>query len=261
MADSKAMWRDIDVLSALDAKLEKRGQSAVLLALSTELPRRPIEQILQMEKKWDWPLAHREGEPDLTAGEARYYQHVQAFNGRARNIRIVYVNQVGFGRDSCGRRVPKDVELLDLRRGSDVEFGLSLYEPFGISPLETLTYGGICLVSTSCGCTGFVRQIVGRKRSRNIILANYIDGVVRPRALKDATAIGDAERREVEQTLAGQLADELLARLPKNESEQQRLIEAGHELAGQMSWDVVAEQSIFPAIRRAMARGLLLNVA
>jgi hypothetical protein len=261
MALSKAMWRDMDVLAALDAKLGECGQTAVMLVLSTELPRRPAEDILEMEQTYGWPLAHRENGRDLTSGEARYFQWVQAFNARARHIKLIYLNQFGFDRARCGRRVPEDVEFLDLRRASDLEFGLSLYEPFGISPLETLTYGGLCLVSTSCGCAGFIKQATGSKRSPNVILANYIDLVRRPRTVKDALAIGDEERREVETKLAEQLAEQIVKRLPKDDADEQRLVEAGEDLARRMSWDVVAERLVFPAVRRVCAHRRVLHVA
>ena len=254
MARSKAMWRDIDVLLALDRHLFERHQTAVMIVLSTELPRRPVADILRMEKEWDWPLAHREGPPDLTGGESLYYQRVQAFNARARHIKLVYLNQFGFDRARAGLRVPEALEFLDLRRASDVEFGLSLYEPFGISPLEPLTYGGICLVSTSCGCAGFVKQASGNRRAPNVILANYIDGVRRPRTVKDSLTIGTAERREVEWRLAHHLAEQILQRLPQDDAGAERLIDSGHELARRMSWDVVAERFVFPALRRAFAR-------
>jgi len=261
MARSKAMWRDRDVLTALDRRLRDVGRTAGALVLSTELPRRPVEDILRMEQEWDWPLAHREGGIDLTGGEARFFQWVQAFNARARNVKIIYINQFGFDRERCGLRVPKDVEFLDIRRASDVEFGLSLYEPFGISPLETLTYGGLCVISTSCGCAGFIRQILGAKRSGSVGLGNYIDSVRRPRTVKDSLAIGAEERREVEAKLAEQLAEQLLKRLPKDDEEQRRLIRTGYELARQMNWDAVAERFVFPAIRRACARRRTLSVA
>ena len=261
MAQSKAMWRDMDVLAALEVKFRESGQTAVTFVLSTELPRRPVADILEMEQQYAWPLAHREGGGDLTGGEARYYQWVQAFNARSRNVKIVYLNQFGFDRERCGRRVPEDVEFLDIRRASDVELGLSLYEPFGISPLETLTYGGLCLVSTTCGCTGFIKQALASKRSPNVILANYIDLVRRPRTVKDALAIGADERREVETKLAEQLAEQLVKRLPKDEAEEQRLMEAGSELARRMSWDVVAERFVFPAVRRVCAHRRILRVA
>ncbi len=254
MARSKAMWRDLDVLTALDRRFRDAGRTAVALILSTELPRRPVEDVLRMEQEWDWPLAHREGDPDLTGGEAEFYRQVQAFNTRCRNVKVIYVNQFGFDRARAGLRVPADLECLDLRRASDVEFGLSLYEPFGISPLEPLTYGGICLVSTSCGCAGFVRQVVGNKRAPNVIFGNYIDLLRRPRTLKDALAIGAEERREVEVKLAEQLADQLLQRLPQNEAQARELTQSGYELARRMSWDVVAERFVFPAARRACAR-------
>jgi hypothetical protein len=260
MAQSKAMWRDLDVLSAVDMRLRERGRTAVAFVLSTELPRRPVQDILAMEQEYAWPLAHREGGRDLTAGEARYYQWVQDFNARSRHVKLVYLNQFGFSRERCGRLVPEDVELLDIRRASDVEFGLSLYEPFGISPLETLTYGGLCLVSTTCGCTGFIKQAMASKRSPNVILADYIDQA-RPRTITDALDIGADERRAVEVRLADQLAEQIVKRLPQDEAEERRLMEAGADLARRMSWDVVAERFVFPAVRRVCAHRRVLHVA
>lgn len=260
MARSKAMWRDIDLLTALDARLSARGKSAVLLVLSTELPRRPVGDILRMEREWDWPLAHREGHPDLTRGEAAYYQLVQAFNATARSVKIIYINQFGFDRARAGLRVPEAVEFLDLRRASDAEIGLSLYEPFGISPLEPLTFGGLCVVSTSCGCAGFIKQAAVGRKAQNIVFANYIDSGRRPRTVKDALEIGLSERREVELKLAENLAEQLLARLPQSEGDEARLVDSGHELARKMSWDVVAERMVFPAIQRANARRRTLTI-
>ncbi len=261
LAISKAMWRDIDVLAALDQRLQQDGRTAVALILSTELPRRPAEHIRRMEEEWEWPLAHREGKLDLTVGEAGFYQLVQTFNARARNVKIIYVNQFGLDRQCAGLRVPTDLEFLDLRRASNLEFGLSLYEPFGISPLEPLTYGGLCLISTSCGCAGFVKQVTGSRRPANVVHANYIDLLRRPRTVRDALSIEAPERRAVERKLAEQLADQILKRLPADENATRKLMETGMELARAMSWDAVAERAVFPAIRRAMARRRILNVA
>lgn len=261
MAHSKALWRDIDVLAALEPRLRTREQTAVLLVLSSELPQRTSADILRMEQEWDWPLAHRAGGSDLTSTEARYYEGVQSFNPRSRNIKIVYLNQVGFDRASCGLRVPADAEFADVRRACDAEFGLSLYEPFGLSPLAPLAYGGLCAVSTSCGCAGFVRQVVGTKRPVNVIPADYIGSPRKPRALQDALAIGAAERREIETRVAEQIAEQLLKRLPSDDEEARRLLRVGGELAKQMSWDAVAERFVFPAVRRASVRRRLLHVA
>lgn len=257
LAKSKALWRDMDVLEAMEPTLAQRGQTAALLVLSTELPSRPSEDILRMEQEWDWPLAHREGPPDLTGGEARYYTRVQSFNARARHIHLIFINQFGFSRSTCGNRVPDDVEFLDLRRGTHAEFGLSLYEPFGISPLEPLTFGGICVVSTSCGCAGFLRHASGGKPLKNIVLADYIHARRTPQTLKDATAIGAEQRRQAEAEVAERVAREILDRLPENTTQERELIRSGYELARRMSWDAVAETFIFPAIQKACARRCL----
>ena len=50
---------------------------AVLFVLSTETCGRASHDILNMEKWYKWPVAHREGHPDLTGGEAAYYAAVE----------------------------------------------------------------------------------------------------------------------------------------------------------------------------------------
>jgi hypothetical protein len=267
LAVSKALWRDLDVLAALDPRLAARGETAVLLVLSTELPRRAASDVLRMEREWDWPLAHREGPPDLTGGEAAYYQLVQAVNLRSRAVRVVYINQFGLNAALGGDRVPDALEFLDLRRGSDLEFGLSLYEPFGISPFEPLTFGGLCAVSTSCGCVGFLQAVTGDGRkgsveaASNVLLADYISAGVKPRTVKDAIEIDAPLRREAEHRVAELLADEIAKRLPRDEAAQEALLKSGYELARRMSWDAVAERFIFPAMHKAVARRRILSLA
>lgn len=261
LARSKALWRDLDVLEALDERLAERGQTAVMLVLSTDAPGRAPADILRMEREWDWPVLHREGPPDLTPAETPYYRLVQAFNARARQVRVVFVNQFGFDRERCGQRVPAGVALADLRRGTHAEFGLSLYEPFGIAPLEPLTYGAVCVVSTTCGCAGLVQQVTNRKDTRNVVLADYLGAVRRSRSLKDDLAIGADERRAMERRQASRIADALLERLPGDEAAEAALIRSGHSLAQQMSWDAVVERYVFPAILTAAASRRLRTLA
>ncbi len=260
LARSKALWRDLDVLQALDAELVKRNERVVFIILSTELPRRSTADVLRLENDWEWPLAHGETPPDLTGGEAAYYRRLQAFNVRCRNIRAIYMNQFGFENPTCGLRMPEEMRFSDLRRAADVEFGLSLYEPFGISPLEPLTFGGLCVVSTSCGCAGFVRDATGGQPPRNVILADYFGGDLRPATIGDALLLSDDDRRKVERKAAVRIAADLAARLPAGEADRRELMEQGYALASRMSWDVVAENHIFPTLERVTARRQNLKV-
>ncbi|MGA2501330.1 MAG: hypothetical protein ABSH20_26625, partial [Tepidisphaeraceae bacterium] len=103
---SKGLWRDLRVLEHLETILRTRNESAVLYTLSTEVPARRPDDIRRMEEFYHWPVVHREGMPDLSNGEAVHYQAVQEFNARARNIKVVFVNQFGWERNLCGQRMP-----------------------------------------------------------------------------------------------------------------------------------------------------------
>ena len=253
MAISKGLWRDLRVLEHLDRLFQQSGRTAVFFLLSTDMPRRSRMAIYQMEQSWDWPLAHREGWPDLSGAEAVFYAAIQTFNVRARNIKAILINQFGWDRPSCGLRMPSDMEFADLRRGADVEFGQSIYEPFGIAQLEALGLGGLCVIGSVCGCLGFVRSLTDSVLSRNIIITDYTQ--------LDDTDIGndfsvlleiDRQRRDViERKISCQISDKIFHNLPQNDAQTESLLQQGSALAGLMSWDVVCQKYFLPALDRA----------
>ena len=92
LVKSKGMWRDLRVLEHMEKEFKTQGKTAVLLVLSTEVSRRRSSDIYNMESTYNWPVAHREGWPDLSGGEAEYYTAVQEFNTRSSNIKIIFIN-------------------------------------------------------------------------------------------------------------------------------------------------------------------------
>lgn len=258
---SKGLWRDLRVLEPLELMLRKRNETAVLFVLSTEVPGRRPEDVRRMEQWYHWPVVHREGAPDLSGGEAAYYQGVQEFNARARNIKVVFINQFGFEQRLCGTRMPRDMEFMDIRKGSDAEFGQSIYEPFGIAQVEPISFGGICVFSNVCGCAGFVDKANGGKPTPNVIVADYTELTTKGLRPEQLMAIGQPQRDEVEHRVAAQVAAELLDRLPKTPEQFVPFIERGYELASNMSWDAVARQYVLPGIERAVRHQRLLQIA
>jgi hypothetical protein len=167
----------------------------------------------------------------------------------ARNTRAVLVNQFGWDRKHCGSHVPDGMGFRDLRRGTDAELGLSLYEPFGIAQLEPLTYGAVCVLSGSCGCRGFLER-VGGLESPNVLVGDYTFVPDRNRPAKHYLSMDRRYRDLVECREAGRLAAELAARLTTDPAELERRLASGYELASQMSWEVVAREQFLPGLRR-----------
>ena len=261
LVPSKGMWRDLRVLEHLEPILRKRNETAVLFALSTEVPGRRPDDIRRMEQHYHWPVVHREGLPDLSNGEAVYYQGVQEFNARSRNIKIVYVNQFGWEQKLCGQRMPAGMEFMDIRKGSDAEFGQSIYEPFGIAQVEPISFGGICIFTNVCGCAGFVEKAAGGKETPNVIVADYTELPRKDMRPEQLLAIGQDQRDEIEHAEAERIAVELINRLPRSPEEFQEFIDRGYGLASQMSWDVVARDYVIPGITRAAKAQRLRQIA
>ena len=179
---SKGLWRDLRVMEHLDTLLAEQGKSAILFTLSTIIPvGRPAKAILEMARQYGWPVKHRETPieidgieiPDLVSHEIPFYRAIDRFNRSARAAKIVLVNQFGWSRDRCGPQMPEDMSFSDIRQGSDLEFGQSIYEPFGIAQIEPLSFGALCVISSVCGCVGFIRRAGGLDKD-NVIVADYV---------------------------------------------------------------------------------------
>ena len=246
LVESKGLWRDLLVLEHLDRHLWERGQRALFIALATETGRRDPEDVQRMAA-YGWPLVHREGGSDLSSGELKFDLLVRAFNARTRAVKALFVNQFGWDQQSCGAFLPANAEFADLRRGSDAEFGQSIYEPFGISQVECLSAGTISVVSDVCGCRGFVRQAAGESG-----LDGFIEGAYTQLAEADRAGqpIGVSERTQAETVQSQVVASALASQLSAGATGRKRLLAEGYAAAQQMSWERVAEDMLLPVLRR-----------
>lgn len=266
---SKALWRDVRLAEHLDGLLDQRGQSAVLFMLTTWAPAgRRGEDVWRWERDYGWPVFHRSDNGDLLDLEITLYNGIAAFNWQSRALKIVLVNQFGWDREHCGRRMPVEMEFMDIRRGSDLEFGQSIYEPFGIAQVEPLSFGALCVPSNVCGCLGFIERAAhevlpataddrGHLASLlNVAVADYttLPPAYRVSSPQDALNIGSSTRDLIEAANSSQVARQIMARLPADHAAMQRLLEVGQQIGKRMSWDVVVTDYLLPGLRRASGR-------
>ncbi len=246
LVESKGLWRDLLVLEHLDRHLWERGQRALFIALATETGRRDPEDVQRMAA-YGWPLVHREGGSDLSSGELKFDLLVRAFNARTRAVKALFVNQFGWDQQSCGAFLPANAEFADLRRGSDAEFGQSIYEPFGISQVECLSSGTISVVSDVCGCRGFVQQAAGE-----VGLGGFIEGAYTQLDTADRAGqpLGMRERTQAEALQSRVVASALADQLSTGAAGRKRLLAEGYAAAQKMSWERVAEDMLLPVLRR-----------
>ncbi len=254
LVKSKGLWRDLQVLTHLDALLASNDKTAVLFILSTEIATgRPNDSIHHMEKEYGWPVYHKIGYPDLVGAEIELNNGVSAFNLNSNAIKVVFVNQFGWSQATCGTRMPIEMEFMDIRKGSDAEFGQSIYEPFGIAQVEPLSFGAICVVSNICGCCGFIQRATGNRDSPNIVIADYTNlGDAEPESLERILQIGLVERNKIEAENSRDIAAKLLGRLPRKPRDVEEMIQDGYAIASRMSWEVVVKDYFLPGLQRAL---------
>jgi hypothetical protein len=257
MVISKGIWRDIAVLRQLDPLLAEDNKTAVLFLLSSAEPAgRPVEDILRWEAQYGWPVVHQVGNGDLVGHEAPLYQGIETFNIRSRAIKIVFVNQFGWSRDRCGLKMPASMHFSNLRQGTDLEFGQSIYEPFGIAQIEPLSFGALGVLSNVCGCIGFVEQAardVGRTHFTNMLQADYttLTGGLAVYSPWEALEIGQEQRDQLERANSRTVAMAIRATLPTTPKQVGTLLRRGQQVGAGMSWEVVARDYFLPALERA----------
>jgi glycogen synthase len=255
LVQSKGLWRDLRVLEHLEKEFRKKDITGVMFLLSTQVSQRRSSDIYNMESDYHWPVAHREGWPDLSGGEANLYTALQEFNAKSRNIKVVFVNQFGFEQKFCGKRMPANIEFMDIRKGTDVEFGQSIYEPFGISQLEPLTFGGICVISNICGCAGFVEDVTAGEKTDNVIIADYTNldnnGYT---DVENLLLIDRSVRDRIEAQESKRVSAQLLQQLQKNGSEIEKMIHTGYSLAKNMSWEIVVQNYLLKSLQKVLLK-------
>jgi len=253
LVPSKALWRDIRVLEHLDKMLATAGQTCVLFVLSTLIGTgRPDSDIRRMEAEYGWPLVHKEGYPDLVGAEIDFYNALESFNLSSGAAKIVFVNQFGWSQDRCGVAMPEDMEFMDIRKGTDVEFGQSVYEPFGIAQVEPLSFGALCVVSNVCGCCGFVEKVTGGGFVRNVIIADYTKLPAGERSIDEVVSIGIPQRDVIESHNSYEAAVKIFDRLPRTDEEITQMISDGYAIGSQMSWEVVVSDYFLPGLEKAL---------
>ena len=254
---SKGLWRDITVLDHLDRLLAQEGKTAVLFILATSLPSgRSPEDVLRWEQEYGWPVTHRADNGDLMWHEVPLYHAIQAYNERSQAVKIVFVNQFGWSQECCGLRMPAEMAFHDLRWGTDLEFGQSIYEPFGISQVEPLAYGALSVVTNICGCVEFVTRAVqetGMPHFVNLLQADYTSLVngLQVYTPWDALGINQEVRDRLERANSYNVALAIRATLPATPNQASALLARGQRVSRQMSWEVVVRDLFLPALRRA----------
>ncbi len=239
---SKGLWRDVRMLYLLDEYFAEKNLNGFFVMLSTLVgePRRH-EDIKHMEDEYGWPVLHKKGYPDLLGAEEDLYDQLQLFNARSKKIKGVFLNQFGFSRRLCGKRVPDGATLTDLRLASDFEFGMSIYEPFGIAPLETLPFGGIPVVSADSGCANLLETCLQKDDFVSIDFAAVPTSYKRQFSTpEDFLKISKDMRDLIETESCRRGAGAIIELLPKNKAARKKRFEKLQESAKQMDWAHVA---------------------
>lgn len=246
---SKGIWRDITYLYILDEIFHQHGIKGAYILLSTLIGRgRCTSDISAMESEYGWPIIHKDGWPDLVGSENDIYSHLSLFNARSKNIKGIFLNQFGFDRRKCGERVPEDAGFIDLRIGSDAEFGFSIYEPFGIAQLETIPFGGIAALSSSCGCSYLIKKEFQNSFFKPYFIFDFIKGIKSIKKITNLSSITTDQRFQLEREKFQNTGKAFFNILPKSDSERLGLLDWLQENLETLGWENIAGSMNFASL-------------
>ncbi len=242
---SKAPWRNVGLFRRF-AELRPKDKVA-LVWLSAPRPRPTRAQVQRWAASYRWPLGHRGGEGgDLRPDEVDLWRAIETINeSYCGQASILYINQFGWAPDLLGALDPLESVFADLRLGTDVELGLSVYEPFGIAPLEPLASGAVCVLSDSCGCA---RHLAALDLADLAIVGKFCEHDHEPQEV-DAAVL-----REIEQAAYDGIVAELVERLGLKGREagrrklREQRIRRVAEVIDRLSWANAVESYLLPAI-------------
>ncbi len=245
---SKGLWRDIMLLYYLDELFAAHNLKGAYLLLSTLIANgRSSQDILKMEENYGWPVMHRVGWPDLEGAEVDIYNYLQVFNSRSRAIKAVFINQLGFDMTRCGSRVPEGMEFADLRIASDAEFGFSIYEPFGIAQLEVVPFGGVSLLSSSCGSTYFLRKVFQDAKVKPFYIVDFISAGSKLE-YDQLIGLSTKKRNDIERELFKAEVQKIFGVLPVNGKKRHQYLENAQEHIQLMGWEQVVKNYLLPSL-------------
>ncbi len=241
---SKGIWRDFKILYHLDTLLKEGGYRACYILLSSLIVTGRSPEVVREMEKYGWPLKHKRGWPDLVDTEVITADALKNLNMVTLAVKGVFINQFGFTRERVGHYLTEDTTFLDLRIASDLEFGQSIYEPFGIAPLEVLPFGGMALISSASGAASFLK-----KRLENTLSYQVVDYITLPIDIKGRYGSRDAlrkmtieERDIVEDRVAREEVFNLYKLLLKRKERENELLKLQQLESEKLSWESIAAQ-------------------
>ncbi len=233
---SKGLWRDVKFLEEMDKYFAKHNYKGCFILLSSLIAHgRDPKLIEEMEKKYGWPILHQEGWPDLIDYEKDVYHSLAIFNAKSQAIKGVFINQYGFSPQTTGNRIPENSSFSDLRYGSDVELGFSIYEPFGIAQIENVPYGGVSMISRQCGCSFLLDRAFADIELQPYYAIDFADTGISDEGR--LITLSTEERNEQEALLFRENGKKMFELIPKTEEQRRELFHKIKERVSQLSWE------------------------
>jgi hypothetical protein len=241
---SKSPWRNVEFFRRFaEANPDRR---ALFIWLSRPKPIPDPEDVEKWKKDFLWPKDHRPRrlKGDLRSEEEALWTAILDLNRQyTGRFLILYINQFGWSEDCLGDLDLAGTSFLDLRLGTDVELGLSVYEPFGIAPLEPFSAGAVCVLSDACGCAAHLERLWkdGKISDHGFVVGKFTQHPLPP---------ADVSLEDLRNTIEPAVYDKIIRALRNKLDAHHRsvLLREAQAAMPHLSWKAAVSDHLLPAI-------------
>jgi glycogen synthase len=130
-----------------------------------------------------------------------------------------------------------------LRIASDAEFGFSTYEPFGIAQIEVVPFGGVSVMSSSCGSADFLKARFEDAPIKPFCILDFIQAgkKLSSSALRNMTI---QERTAMEDDILSKNAKGIFDCLPLGKEKREQYLANALKYISRISWEASAKSYI-----------------
>ena len=175
----------------------------------------------------------------------------QEMNTPGSNVRLKVVNEFHWPDQTESGSSPTCFSRQDLHMATDISLGLSTYDTFAISPLEPVSCGAICMISTGCGCACHLQKLKGIES--NILIADYGKRLDEILDVKDnyesIFEITNLHKESLEEQATKEFAVELAEKVPRNTAQRTDSLARGIKIGKQMNWENEIAHSFIPILK------------
>ncbi len=171
----------------------------------------------------------------------------------------------------------REIDFSRLHIYSDVDFNLSIYEPFGQRTMEALATGAVIVINQTAGCVNQLEKALSQLSEKNsnnekittkayssinncVIRVDYtglsnsakgeVNHYFNTSSLSETLGIGQSHRDEIEEQVSKEAIQAIIQSLPQDDNQREIIFRNNQRITAIFSWDNICNEFFVPALEQ-----------